>query len=192
MLKSLPGCNAVTSGPNRASPAPASCPQNPTPSGTPARTDFVDVTATKKWFYVGCGTDSVGDRALTGPNKATDSMTVEKCIDVCSAGNQTFAALEYGRECYCGNTLAPKYAPRQGYLGNCLMKCVGNKNQVCGDAARISVYRKCTGSTCRNRDYNDAAVLRRRGEETRSRVLMAERRESEVQRRRSGRRRNMQ
>lgn len=83
-MAQLPGCNPVTYGPDRATP-PSSCPAPP--AGTPAPTEYADITATKKWSYVGCGIDSVGDRAFTGPNNATDDMTIEKCIDFCGAAN---------------------------------------------------------------------------------------------------------
>lgn len=144
-LKALPGCNPFTGGPGPA-PAVANCPA--ATIGAP-KGNFVDLTTTKKWEYTGCGKDNLNDRTFPGTRLSTDDMTVEKCVDHCSAGGFSYAGLEYGRECYCGNTLKEANAPKDGIMGACTMKCSGNDKQFCGAGAALSIYHKC-GNTCKN------------------------------------------
>jgi len=55
----------------------------PTQTGTP-QFPFVDLTASKKFAYVGCGLDLAGQpRTLLGASTIEDGMTVEKCVDFC-------------------------------------------------------------------------------------------------------------
>ncbi|ORX99400.1 hypothetical protein BCR34DRAFT_495426 [Clohesyomyces aquaticus] len=145
VLDKLPGCNPIASGPGRASPA-SNCPT--TPLSAPS-TNFVDLTSSKKWEYTGCGTDNIGARAFTGKSTSSDDMTVEKCVDFCSAAGFSYAGLEYGRECYCDNTLKAANAPKDGIMGSCTMKCAGNNKEFCGNGGAMSIYHKC-GSTCKN------------------------------------------
>ncbi|KAG8834126.1 hypothetical protein FRB91_010530 [Serendipita sp. 411] len=84
----------------------------------------------------GCYTDAVVSRVLT-PQSVSDSMTVETCIDACSAASYSVAGLEYGNECYCGNAL-----PATQATDNCIMNCAGDGEHVCGGPDRLSVYEK--------------------------------------------------
>jgi hypothetical protein len=63
-------------------------------------------------------------------------MTVAKCIGACSALNYAFAGVEYGGECYCGNSIANGGAPATG----CTMLCNGNNMEMCGGGNRLNVY----------------------------------------------------
>jgi hypothetical protein len=50
---------------------------------------------------MGCGVDDPqawGTRALTGGQKNIDAMTVEKCVDACSASGFAYAGLEFASE----------------------------------------------------------------------------------------------
>ncbi|KAF2470030.1 WSC-domain-containing protein [Lindgomyces ingoldianus] len=145
MMDKLPGCNPVTTGPGRAAPV-ANCPT--TPLSAPS-TNFVDLTTSKKWEYTGCGTDNIGSRTFTGKSTSSDDMTVEKCVDFCSGAGFSYAGLEYGRECYCDNTLKAEAAPKDGIMGSCTMKCMGNNKEFCGNGGALSIYHKC-GATCKN------------------------------------------
>jgi hypothetical protein len=54
--------------------------------------------------YLGCFTDSVASRALSGKIPgATSTNTLESCAAACSGYN--YFGTEYSTECYCGNTL---------------------------------------------------------------------------------------
>ena len=148
-LDKLPGCNSVTYGPERA--LPGQC--NDGVQLGVRNLNYVDLTASKKWSYMGCGRDNIGDRALTGPSWSRDDTTVEDCVDYCSAAGYAYAGLENKGECFCGNKLNPTYAPEDGVMGNCVMKCNGNQDQTCGGWAAMSVYHACpAGGPCRNNE----------------------------------------
>jgi hypothetical protein len=148
-LTKLPGCNPVTRGPDRA--VPAAC-NDGVALGT-RKVNYVDLTASKRWEYVGCGTDDISARAFTGRSFARQDTTVEDCIDFCSASGFSYAGLEYKSECFCSNTLNSKYAPKAGIMGACVMECSGNANQICGGRGAMSVYHRCpAGGSCRNNE----------------------------------------
>lgn len=156
-LDNLPGCNPATYGPDRTQ--PASCSDPPTPR--PRSINHIDVTQTKQWEYTGCGTDSVSDRAFPRAMTTRNDMTVESCIDFCSSAGFAYAGLEYGSECFCADELNPTYAPRDGILGACTMKCAGNADQICGAANAMSVYHRCADKQCRNNEIGGEASVQR-------------------------------
>jgi hypothetical protein len=157
-LAKLPGCNPLTRGPNRAS--PTSC-SDSVAFGTDT-SSYVDMTSSKKWSYVGCGTDNIGDRAFRGPSTNSPSMTVQMCVDFCSKAGYTYAGLEYKAECFCGNQLDPRYAPRDGFMGACSMSCSGDSSQMCGGWAAMSVYQACGSGACTNAPLGRSSVKPRR------------------------------
>ncbi|KAF2251106.1 WSC-domain-containing protein [Trematosphaeria pertusa] len=159
-LPSLPGCNPVTNGSGPANPV-SDCPD--TAKLGPFAPNYVDLTTTKQWSYIGCGTDNYFTRALTENHTASTSMTVETCVDYCASAGYTHAGLEFGQECWCGNELKADNAPKEGYLGSCTMKCAGNTTQLCGAASAISLYRKCASDdaqrACKNYQFGGAPSL---------------------------------
>lgn len=131
-MPKLPGCNAVVGPPGPAK--PQTCDAT-TVIGDPKKY-YTDMSA-KGWSYDGCAIDNLNSR--TFPIRFADNtMTIEKCIDLCVSEGQTYAGLEYSNECYCGTSIAPA---RKGNH-KCMMPCVGNENQICGGAQRLSVYKK--------------------------------------------------
>ncbi|KAH8789407.1 WSC domain-containing protein [Hyaloscypha sp. PMI_1271] len=99
-------------------------------------TRAVTATATP-YTYVGCWAEPSNVRALTTVFYASDSMTLEYCAGYC-AGVYKYWGVEYGRECYCGNTLSP------GSLGapapECNSPCAANSSETCGGSSRLSLY----------------------------------------------------
>lgn len=63
-----------------------------------------DVPQVQGYEFSRCYTDKTTSRVLTGSTYFDDSLTNEKCATAC-AGFKYFGT-EYGRECYCGNTLS--------------------------------------------------------------------------------------
>jgi Domain of unknown function (DUF1996)/WSC domain len=149
-LDALPGCNPVQAGPGPAVSKSSGCTVS-NAIGKP-QAYFTDLTQTKQWSYTGCGTDSIYSRKFTGASTSGDTMTVEKCVDFCSGKGFSVAGTEYGRECYCANSIPKEAAPIPGYMGNCMMKCAGDAGEYCGGAGTISLYQKCAG-TCQNAQY---------------------------------------
>ncbi|KAF2122666.1 hypothetical protein BDV96DRAFT_618030 [Lophiotrema nucula] len=151
--KTLPGCNPVTSGPEPAKPV-AGCPAASIGSPIP---NYVDLTSSRRWSYAGCGTDGPSQRTLSGASTTSLDMTVEKCVDFCSAKGFRYAGVEYRNECYCDNKLGADRAPQPGIYGNCNMKCAGNDRELCGGPGALSIYQKCTDSSCKNYQFNAQA-----------------------------------
>ena len=144
-MASLPGCNTPTSGPASVEPlTPDSACQKVEPPTGAVAAKFTDVTS-EGWSYLGCAIDDVNARTLP-PGGAGDS--IETCIKSCSGF--TYAGIEYGGQCYCGNTVASNRMPIAGVLGNCNMPCNNNSTEICGGPNALSLYTKCTGGTCTN------------------------------------------
>lgn len=95
-------------------------------------------TATSPWAYIGCASDNVLARALTG-SFTTDpaSMTIEMCQAYCTSKNFGLAGLEYNYECYCGYSLINNST--LGHTG-CTYSCPGNTDEICGGSKLLSVY----------------------------------------------------
>jgi hypothetical protein len=70
------------------------------------------------------------NRILTSspsPAIPADQMTVQKCIDGCTAAGFSSAGVEYGKECYCGNLAS---LPNTGApIEECNMGCLGDASQ---------------------------------------------------------------
>ncbi|KAK2590972.1 hypothetical protein QQS21_011331 [Conoideocrella luteorostrata] len=94
--------------------------------------------AVGNYVLVGCQTEGNGTRALAGSSVAQDNLTNEICANWCK--DYEYFGTEYGRECYCGNTLATSstVAPAT----ECRMLCGGSNTEYCGASNRLSVYKK--------------------------------------------------
>lgn len=105
----------------------------PTPTGPSIH------PGTAGFTHIGCYTEATTGRALGLKSLATDAMTVPMCIDFCSA--YQYAGIEYGRECWCGNTFAAG-AVLATPQTQCSMLCKGDTNYYCGAGRRLNVYEK--------------------------------------------------
>lgn len=65
-------------------------------------------------------------------------MTEESCIAFCGGKGAAYAGIEYGSECYCGNTLDSTAAAAPA--GDCNMGCSGNVTEACGAGNRLTVF----------------------------------------------------
>lgn len=98
-----------------------------------------------QWSKVGC-IQEVAGRALTGASVTADSsMTLDKCTTYCYGLGFAIAGVEYGSECYCGNTL-DNNATLSAYSTQCNMACSGNRRQTCGGPNAIAMYSTLTPS----------------------------------------------
>ncbi|KAL8742728.1 MAG: hypothetical protein Q9190_004833 [Brigantiaea leucoxantha] len=75
---------------------------------------------------------------------ADDKMTVASCIAYCKGKGTTYAGLEYHRECYCGNTIAPDAVANAQV---CVDTCMGNSTEYCGGSNAMNVYKAVTPSS---------------------------------------------
>jgi len=82
----------------------------------------------------GCFTDSQSTRSLSDGVLRRDDMSIERCATFCE--DFSFFGLEYGSQCFCGNSLSGKEVSEN----QCGMLCTGNESQRCGSADRLTVY----------------------------------------------------
>ncbi|KAL1948678.1 hypothetical protein VTO73DRAFT_10484 [Trametes versicolor] len=91
------------------------------------------------WTSAGCVSDS-GARALTGYSFASDSMSLTTCVSTCASKGFSMAGVEYGRECYCGNSF-------QNGNGNalaassCNIPCAAKTGSTCGGSWALSLFK---------------------------------------------------
>ena len=96
------------------------------------------VKSVGQYNYTGCYTEATNQRALSGKAISTGDMTIESCAGNCSAF--TYFGIEYGNECYCGNTIntGSTKAPET----DCTMNCPGKTTEICGAGSRLTLYSK--------------------------------------------------
>ncbi|KAK4127792.1 heme peroxidase [Parathielavia appendiculata] len=88
------------------------------------------------YVFVSCWTEGSGVRALTGAAYAYDEMTLESCMANCTGFD--YWGTEYGRECYCGNSLAA--SSTEAAVEECNMVCGGDPTEFCGAGNRLELY----------------------------------------------------
>ncbi|KAJ3859472.1 hypothetical protein EV359DRAFT_68126 [Lentinula novae-zelandiae] len=64
-------------------------------------------------------------------------VTPPSCADTCAFYDYTVMGTEFGGECWCGNTTG---SASQLPDTSCTMPCTADRDYLCGDAARLSVY----------------------------------------------------
>jgi glucan endo-1,3-alpha-glucosidase len=100
-------------------------------------------SASAAWQSLGCTSDSSTNRVLVGSYMDSGSQTPQLCIASCQSKGYTYAGLQYGRQCYCSNTMVN---PKFGVTG-CTTVCAGDKNQMCGGAYRMNIYGPASSSS---------------------------------------------
>ncbi|TFK35711.1 WSC domain-containing protein [Crucibulum laeve] len=94
--------------------------------------------STLSWTTLGCYTDSRDSRTLrTASFTSVEDMTIQSCLDFCTAGQYQFAGLEFGRECYCDNTIRTPATSTD--IEDCNVPCTGDSDAFCGGVDRISI-----------------------------------------------------
>ncbi|KAJ9633336.1 hypothetical protein H2204_007053 [Knufia peltigerae] len=86
--------------------------------------------------YVSCYTEATAGRALSSVALADNSFTIQTCASNCT--QYRYFGVEYGRECYCGNSLAAGSVPATD--GRCNMPCAGNSTLLCGGPGGLTLY----------------------------------------------------
>jgi hypothetical protein len=98
------------------------------------------VNAVKTYKLQGCYTEPNGARALPSYSFSNSTaMTAEYCVSGCQQKGYSWAGMEYGQECWCGNALNANSAKVAD--GQCNMLCPGNKREYCGAGSRLAVYK---------------------------------------------------
>jgi hypothetical protein len=153
-LPKLPGCVNITSGPARARSIDMGCPAGvDAPYATPTQDTTPIVTKTAVpgqsygnfgWSYMGCTNDTATNRMLSAAVISNDTgtatpTTVESCQAFCTWKGYKYAAVEFGKECYCDNYFNPSTKPNWNSTG-CNYRCAGALNEACGGTSLANVY----------------------------------------------------
>ncbi|KAG5734597.1 Glucan endo-1,3-alpha-glucosidase agn1, partial [Termitomyces sp. T112] len=92
---------------------------------------------TSKWSSLGCFVDTSYPRILPVFGASSSSMTPQTCTSMCASHGYSYAATEYGVECWCGSGIDLSTSVSKG---QCNMPCAGDKTRTCGAAWRAEVY----------------------------------------------------
>lgn len=90
------------------------------------------------FLFKGCYAEATNGRLLSGPSTTNPQMTVELCVNYCVSQGASWAGMEFGDECYCGNSL-PTTAVVE-LESSCNMLCAGNNKEYCGAGGMLDVY----------------------------------------------------
>ncbi|KAF2192285.1 copper radical oxidase [Zopfia rhizophila CBS 207.26] len=96
---------------------------------------------TGSWTYAGCLRDDAQTRALPYQIILKNNNTANNCISQCSAFGYNAGGMEYGIECYCGDTSdVANVGATFVSESECQFACSGNITTICGGGRRLSYY----------------------------------------------------
>ncbi|KAF1988457.1 class II peroxidase [Aulographum hederae CBS 113979] len=97
------------------------------------------------YTYQGCYSDSTASRSLSSKATQSNSLTYASCASFCAG--YSFFGVEYGSECYCGNSLST--ASSKVVESDCSFACSGDASKICGAGSRMNVFKtsSSTGSS---------------------------------------------
>ena len=75
-------------------------------------------------------------------------MTIGKCKNYCFGKGFSYAGVQNGNECYCGNEINPS-APKPST--ECNKQCTGDRSQTCGGGCRMNVYKNTGKESLKNK-----------------------------------------
>lgn len=107
-------------------------------TGSPTPTGPVVNPGQHGYSSAGCYTEATDARALANYIE-TDKKTVGDCLETCSTSHYVYAGLEYGGECWCGDSLGKGSVPAP--IEDCSMTCADKSTEVCGGSNRLNVYK---------------------------------------------------
>eukprot|EP01059_Diplonema_ambulator_P016847 TRINITY_DN28820_c0_g1_i1.p1 TRINITY_DN28820_c0_g1~~TRINITY_DN28820_c0_g1_i1.p1 ORF type:complete len:2516 (+),score=639.61 TRINITY_DN28820_c0_g1_i1:711-7550(+) len=87
-------------------------------------------------YFTGCYVDDANTGVLSHKDFSRYDATVELCLWSCQAGGYTYAALELGTDCWCGNSVSGQVT----HHDQCNTPCGGNSAETCGASTRATVY----------------------------------------------------
>ncbi|KAJ5484197.1 hypothetical protein N7539_005993 [Penicillium diatomitis] len=87
------------------------------------------------WQSVGCYSDTTLKRTLAQSFNIAGN-TVEKCQAICQQNGYIYAGMEYGTQCFCGNSIDNGAS----LTSACGTACPGNSAEICGGANALSMY----------------------------------------------------
>ncbi|KAI1111817.1 hypothetical protein F5Y14DRAFT_424137 [Nemania sp. NC0429] len=124
------------------------------------------VASVPDYSYHGCYTDHIIDSDITDLDYSLlaatkigfNSATPENCCSLCYKldPSYTWCGIEFGYECYCDSTTRNFPSASKEY--ECSSPCAGDKNQACGAAYRMNLYR-ATATTSPKRATSESSMI---------------------------------
>lgn len=106
-------------------------------STSTGQSTYTDETDSSVWNSLGCAKD-LSSRLLSGSVlTGQKTLTIDSCLTLCEDSGYTYAGLEYGDECYCGDSLPDSITYS---TTGCTMACAGDASQTCGGDWTIDLY----------------------------------------------------
>lgn len=99
--------------------------------------------SSETWTYQGCYTDLIPDRNTCSLAFWGNGDSPTSCANNCYSAGCTIASTEYGRQCFCGNTMTSMMKKDDS---DCITACAGASAEICGGASGLSVFAK-SGTT---------------------------------------------
>ncbi|KAK5166109.1 uncharacterized protein LTR77_008370 [Saxophila tyrrhenica] len=86
-----------------------------------------------------------GGRTLQGASMTDPKLTEESCVKFCLGKRFHYAGMEYGTECYCGDTILRNIGGQQVTCDESrIMTCGGDNREYCGGPGFMSLYYSAT------------------------------------------------
>ena len=93
----------------------------------------------------GCHQDSFEGRLLTGSiAKNQENNSKNNCIERCTKEGYSFAGVQFGNECFCGEKVISDLKKKRIEEERCNKPCPGEPTEYCGGYLTMNIYH--TGS----------------------------------------------
>ncbi|KAK8865867.1 hypothetical protein IAR55_001015 [Kwoniella newhampshirensis] len=90
-----------------------------------------------EWYSLGCAIDHT-PRILSGYSALSQyQMTIDSCLTVCEDKGFAFAGVEFGDECYCGQSLPDNITYSDTA---CNVNCDGDASETCGGSWALELF----------------------------------------------------
>ncbi|KAI5784974.1 WSC domain-containing protein [Peziza echinospora] len=119
----------------------------PTSSTTPApsETEINVHPGTLGYTFAGCFQEPLSAHILSDGPFENLSLTLPRCIEICSSSGHTFAGVEGGMNCWCGSELGSDV--NQTTIDECNIPCGGDQGHSCGGNLRLLLYQRSVGKS---------------------------------------------
>lgn len=93
-----------------------------------------------------CLSDVAPPNRLLSTSFNDPNLTPTSCVTKCNNEGYTYAAVQYGDECWCGNSLSTA-GGAGAPSSSCNMSCAGDSSLTCGGYYALSLFSKASSST---------------------------------------------
>jgi len=94
------------------------------------------------WTPLGCYSDSSSARVLSYAAAESSINSVNSCLSTCAGKGYVYGGVEYGKQCFCGSSLAS--GAKSADSSDCNYTCASGSG-ICGGFNYINVYNAASG-----------------------------------------------